>query len=411
MQSVDQRKLKINGNGGFPRPAVRFPFLKKRVALAWRQLFHERQRLLAAILGILFADVLMFMQFGFEGALFELCRVIPNNLQADLVILNKQTQTISLQPQPFSRRSLYAAMNNPNVAGGSAVYLAGTPWKNPETGIERAILVVGFEPYEPLLNVKGVAEQLSKLRQTDDILFGRTSRSEFGNVTEALEKGEQYFVEVNRRRMQVTGLAEIGSSFASDGTIITSDLNFLRIFPTRKAEQIDVAALRLKDGADAQAVKAELEKSLSADLRVLTKAELSDFEQDYWTGATPIGFIFKFGALFGFIVGVIITYQIIYTDVSNHLPEYATLKAMGYSNRFLTAVVFKQAFYLAVFGFIPSYFVAQVLYVLAGRGANLELNLTPQRAVFIFTATLVMCFVSGLIAVRKLKQADPADIF
>ena len=389
----------------------RWEFWRRRVNLAWQQLFHEKQRLLAAILGILFADVLMFMQFGFEGALFELCRVIPNNLQADIVILNKQTQTISLQPQPFSRRNLYAAMSNPNIESGNAVYLAGTPWKNPETGVERSILVVGFEPYEPLLNVKGVAEQLPKLRHTDDVLFGRYSRPEFGNVAEALDGGRQYFVEVNRRRMQVTGLADIGSSFASDGTIITSDLNFLRIFPTRKAEQIDVAALRVKDGADVQKVKAELEKSLSSDLRVLTKQELSDFEQNYWTGATPIGFIFKFGALFGFIVGVIITYQIIYTDVSNHLPEYATLKAMGYTNGFLTRIVFKQAFYLAVFGFIPSYLVAQILYIVAGKGANLELDLTPQRAVFILTATLVMCMVSGLIAVRKLKQADPADIF
>lgn len=388
-----------------------FPFFKKRVALAWKQLIHERQRLLAAILGILFADVLMFMQFGFEGALFQLCRVIPNNLQADLVIINKQTQTISIQPQPFSRRNLYAAMNNPNIESGNAVYLAGTPWKNPETGVERSILVVGFEPYQPLLNVEGVAEQLEKLRQTDDVLFGRYSRPEFGNVADALDNGKQYFVEVNRRRMQVTGLATIGASFANDGTIITSDLNFLRIFPSRKAEQIDVAALRIKDGADVQKVKAELEKSISSDLRVMTKNEFSDFEQNYWTGATPIGFIFKFGALFGFIVGVIITYQIIYTDVSNHLPEYATLKAMGYSNSFLTVVVFKQAFYLAIFGFIPSYFVAQVLYILAGRGANLELNLTIERAVFILVATLVMCFASGLIAVRKLKKADPADIF
>ena len=404
MENVDEIQLS-NSRGS------NFPFFKKRVALAWRQLFHEKQRLLAAILGILFADVLMFMQFGFEGALFQLCRVIPNNLQADIVILNKQTQTISIQPQPFSRRNLYAAMNNPHIESGNAVYLAGTPWKNPETGVERSILVVGFEPYQPLLNVEGVAEQLPKLRQTDDVLFGRYSRPEFGNVADALDHGKPYFVEVNRRRMQVTGLVSIGASFANDGTIITSDLNFLRIFPKRKAEQIDVAALRIKNGADVQKVKAELESSLSSDLRVLTKQEFSDFEQNYWTGATPIGFIFKFGALFGFIVGVIITYQIIYTDVSSHLPEYATLKAMGYSNGFLTIVVFKQAFYLAVFGFIPSFFVAQVLYIVAGQGAHLELDLTPQRAVFIFTATLVMCFISGLIAVRKLKQADPADIF
>ncbi|MBC7798475.1 MAG: ABC transporter, partial [Pyrinomonadaceae bacterium] len=284
MQNVDDAKFKADDAPYFKFPAFRIPFFKRRVALAWRQLFHERQRLFAAILGILFADVLMFMQFGFEGALFDLCRTIPKNLQADIVIINKQTQTISLQPQPFSRRNLYAAMNNENIASGQSLYLASTPWKNPENGVERSILVVGFEPYEPLLNVEGVAEQLPKMRQTDDVLFGRYSRPEFGNVADFLEKGERYFVEVNRRKMQVTGLAKIGASFANDGTIITSDLNFLRIFPTRKPEQIDVATLRIKDGADVKQVKAELEKSLSSDLRVLTKAEFGDFEQDYWTG-------------------------------------------------------------------------------------------------------------------------------
>ena len=384
--------------------------LWQRTPLAWLQLKHEKTRLLAAIAGIVFADVLIFMQFGFEGALFDACRKIPKNLQTDLVLLDRKTETIGLRSQPFSRRVLYQAMNYPNIAAGTPLYLANLPWKNPETGGERAIMMIGFAPDEAILNLPEVQNQLAVLRKTDGVLFDRLSRPEFGNVVAPFEDGARVFAEANRRRVEIEGLVTLGASFASDGNIIVSDLNFLRI-ARRKPEEIDVGLLKLKEGAEINQVKAELERMLPANVRVLTKTELAEFEVNYWAGSTPIGFIFKFGAFFGFIIGVIITYQILYTDVVSHLAEYATLKAMGYTNGYLTNVVFQESLILSILGFLPSLLIAFILYKLASAGANLELNLSAERAAFVFVSTVLMCFVSGLLAIRKLKAADPADIF
>jgi putative ABC transport system permease protein len=383
----------------------------RRTPLAWLQLVHEKPRLLAAIAGIAFADILIFMQLGFQGALFDLCKTIPKNLETDLVILSRQTETFALRVQPFSRRIMYEAMNHPQVEKGSPLYTATAQWKNPTTGIERGIAVIGFQPFEPLLNVPGVAENLRNLRNTDGVLFDRDSRIEFGEIVKDFEAGKRVEVEANKRKVEVEGLVNVGASFAADGTILVSDLNFLRLFPDRKPEEIDAAALRLKAGADAQQVKSDLQKMLSPDVLVLTKKEFGEFEENYWAGSTPIGFIFKFGAFLGFIVGVIITYQVLYTDVVSHLPEYATLKAMGYTNAYLTKVVFQESFILSIVGFIPGFFIALGLYVLAGQGANLELRLEWDRAIMVLLITIVMCFVSGMIAIRKLRQADPADIF
>jgi putative ABC transport system permease protein len=380
-----------------------------KIPLAWLQLTFQKARLLTAIAGITFAAVLMFMQFGFKEALFSTTTTIHRNIRGDLFLINTQSENLFASRQ-FSRRILYQMSNNANIASVSPIYIGLLPWKNPWTKKERAIFIMGLEPNSTVLEVKGVAENIGKVNTEDVVLFDRLSRPEFGDVVNSLEKGERVISEINKRKVEVRGLFELGASFAADGNLITSDLNFQRLF-NRELGLIDFGVLSIKEGADLQTVKSELEKNLSKDVKILTKDEFIQFERAYWEGATAIGFIFNFGAILGLIVGVIITYQVLFTDVVNHLPEYATLKAMGYTNGYLTRLVLEESLILSVMGFFPAFFVALALYALASSGAGLPISMTYQRGITVFFLTVLMCFVSGLLAMRKLKQADPADIF
>jgi putative ABC transport system permease protein len=380
-----------------------------KIPLAWLQLTFQKARLLTAIAGITFAAVLMFMQFGFKEALFSTTTTIHRNIRGDLFLINTQSENLFASRQ-FSRRILYQMSNNANIASVSPIYIGLLPWKNPWTKKERAIFIMGLEPNSTVLEVKGVAENIGKVNTEDVVLFDRLSRPEFGDVVNSLEKGERVISEINKRKVEVRGLFELGASFAADGNLITSDLNFQRLF-NRELGLIDFGVLSLKEGADLQTVKSELEKNLSKDVKILTKDEFIQFERAYWEGATAIGFIFNFGAILGLIVGVIITYQVLFTDVVNHLPEYATLKAMGYTNGYLTRLVLEESMILSLMGFLPAFFVALALYALASSGAGLPISMTFERGIVVFFLTVLMCFVSGLLAMRKLKQADPADIF
>lgn len=381
----------------------------RKVPLAWLQLSFQKTRLLTAVAGIVFAAVLMFMQFGFQEALFSTTTTIHQNIRGDLFLISTQSENLFSSRQ-FSRRILYQTLNNESVASASPIYIGILPWKNPWTNKERAIFIMGFEPNSTILGVKGFKENFGSVTTEDTVLFDTLSRPEFGDVAVAFQKGERIQAEVNKRKVEVRGLFELGASFAADGNLITTDLNFQRLF-NRELGEIDFGVLSLKEGANLETTKAEIEKILPKDVRVLTKEEFVQFERTYWETATAIGFVFNFGAILGLVVGVIITYQVLYTDVVNHLPEYATLKAMGYTNFYLTKVVLQESMILSVLGFFPGLITALILYALASSGSGLPIEMTTGRAVLVFVLTVLMCFVSGLLAMRKLKQADPADIF
>jgi putative ABC transport system permease protein len=242
------------------------------------------------------------------------------------------------------------------------------------------------------------------------VLFDRLSRPEFGPIPQWFAEGKRVTTEVDRRRVTVGGLFSLGANFSADGNAVTSDINFLRIFD-RDPGLIDVGVINLEAGTNLAAVQQELQEKLSKDVFVFNKAEFVAHELYYWETGTAIGFIFSLGAAMGFVVGIVIVYQVLYTDVADHLPEYATLKAMGYGDSYFFILVFQEALILAVLGFIPGFFVSSGLYALAAGATNLPIAMTLSRAIFVFILTVIMCCASGVIAVRKLRAADPADIF
>jgi putative ABC transport system permease protein len=158
-------------------------------------------------------------------------------------------------------------------------------------------------------------------------------------------------------------------------------------------------------------VLARLKQRLPDDVIVLSKQGFIDFEQNYWRSSTSIGFIFTLGAAMGFVVGCVIVYQVLYTDVSDHLPEYATLMAMGYRLSHLLGVVLREGVYLAVMGYVPAYLAGQGLYWFVRDATRLPVGMNATRALTVLVMILVMCVASSLLAMRRLVDADPAEIF
>ncbi|MBD2464429.1 FtsX-like permease family protein [Oscillatoria sp. FACHB-1407] len=380
------------------------------IPLAWLQLSRERLRLLVALAGIAFAVILMFMQLGFQAALYDSATRFHQSLQADIVLIGARSRSLAFM-RPFSWRRLYQAFSVEGVESISPIYVGFKEWKNPENGSLRVIYVYGFEPDKSVFKLPEVAQNLDQLRLQENILFDRASRKEYGSIATEFEQGESISTELGGKQVNVVGLFTLGPSFGADGNIIMSDLNFLNIFTDRKLGEIDIGLIQLKSGADVETVAQTMRSSYPNDVKVLTHQGFIEFEKNYWKTSTAIGFIFTLGVGMGFIVGTVIVYQILYTDVSDHLAEYATLKAMGYKNLYLEFVVFQEAIILAVLGYIPGFALSLGLYDLTKSATFLPLGMTIGRIFSILILTVLMCFISGLIAMRKLRKADPADIF
>ncbi|AUT00864.1 ABC transporter [Nostoc sp. CENA543] len=382
----------------------------RKTPLAWRQLMKEKTRLAIAVAGITFADMLMFIQLGFESALFDAAVQPHRNLQADLVLINPQFQTL-FSVKSFSRERLYQALGYEGVQSVSPLYISTGQWRNPETRQDRAILVWGIDPATSAFKFPEVNNNLNALKPLNQVLFDQAGRPEYGAVGDIFKKTGNFQTELNNVAIDVKGVFSNGASFAADGNVIASDSTFLRIFPERKADRIEVGLITLKPGADPEKVRSQLAAGLPNDVKVLTPEGFAQTEKQYWATGTGIGFIFGLGVGVGFIVGIVIVYQILYSDVSDHLPEYATLKAMGYTDRYLLFALLQEALLLAVFGYLPAYLLSFGLYQITFAATMLPIAMKLDRAINVFILTIIMCSVSGAIAMRKLRSADPADVF
>lgn len=381
------------------------------IPLAWLQLMREKARLAVALAGIGFAVILMFIQLGFRDALFDSSVRLHEALQGDIFLVSPQS-TALIALDSFSRRRLLQAGGVPGVASTISLYINFALWKNPVDRSTRSIFVLGYDPSEPIFEA-ALLPDAEPLKLPDYVLFDRDSRPEFGPVAELIEAGKTVTTELGGRRITVGGLFQLGASFGADGNLITSDLNFLRLFDSEPG-LIHMGMVRLAPTADLDQVLATMRREIqepSGDVLILSKAEFIELERSYWQNSTAIGFIFNLGAGIGWIVGMVIVYQILYTDVADHLAEYATLKAMGYRNRYLLSVVFQEAVVLSVLGFIPAFFLCLGLYAMTENATSLPIQMTLARGQLVFTLTIVMCVISGAIAVRKVQEADPADIF
>jgi putative ABC transport system permease protein len=359
---------------------------------------------------VTFAVLLQLMQFGFRDALISSSTVIHSRLRADLLLISPQFEYM-LSTGKIPRRRLYQALERPEVDAVVPVYLGLAPFKNPETGEDKQIFVIAFDPNQIVLEVPSIIENTKYVKVPDVVIYDEMSRpNNFGPIVEEVHEHGFAMTEVAGRRMKIAALFTLGASFSATGHLVMSDTTFRGMFD-RPEGVFELGLIRLKPGSDVAATQAALVRSLPSDVKVVTRDEFMELERAFWNRNSPVGFIFLIGTFLGLSVGAVIVYQILYTDITDHLPQYATLKAMGYPDRYLYYVVLEEALILSVVSFPLGVGLAQLLYSVTRDATHLPVFMTAERGVVVFGLTLGMAALSCVVAMRKLRSADPAECF
>jgi len=401
------------------------------VPLAWRNLAHDRVRFALFASGIGFAVVLMGVQYGIMNAMLDSNTVLIRRLKCELILVSPNRPSLMFR-EGISRREWERALSAPGVKAAVPVYLEYQSAELRHTATDpnqrtntRRIRVIGVDPSADILDLPGVSpKEWNELNIPGTALYDRKSRphpdqvhhpgeSVFGKLAPGIQ------TELEGREITLVGGFDMGFDFSNDGSLVVSDRTFAKWVrgPVTAPGQnpladADLVAVQLQPDVDPRAVQKALQtKFPDGDVLVLTRDEMVSREKAFWWTNTPIGFAFGAGVLLGFVVGMVICYQILASDVADHLPEYATLKAVGYTNRYLSWVVLQESLILAAAGFIPGMVTTYGTYLLLTNITGLPMLLTPTRFALILILTVVMCGASGWLAVRKVKKVDPADVF
>jgi putative ABC transport system permease protein len=384
--------------------------LFRRLPIGWLQLKHNRARLMAALAGVAFANILIFMQLGFMSALVTSIGLPYAQMNADIMISASDMNTLA-DASPLPRQRMFQALAVPGVASAAPLYYAKLDWKQPD-GTIRTLDTFGIDPSAVTFNNVEVNAARSLLTLTDHGIIDRGTRNVPKDVFAAIDAGKPLSFEAKDRALTIPRTFTIGGGFSADGYLIVSDQTFFKLFPQRSPGAPNHVFVKLTPGADSKLVVNELRRVLPAyDTVVRTKADTIAKDQAFQTTQRPVGIVFGFGVIIGIIVGIIIVYQVLSSDVADHIREYATMKAIGYRQRFFLSIVFEEAIVLAILGFIPGVIIATLLYFAVSAITGLPITMTSLRAVLVLGGTILMCSLSGAIATRKLARANPADLF
>lgn len=398
-----------------------------KTSLAWRNLAHQKTRTLIAVAGVAFAIILIFMQYGFHGSLQVTATRIYGKLEFDVLLISSDYQSFA-RAGSFPRQRLLQAASAPGVMATAPLYIGVNAWRNPDPPSPldaagrpggwgqrlRRIQILGFDLNDPIFrDLAEIDEARDALRTRGHVLMDRRSRREFG-LRDARSNPEQPFVptdtDLGLRQVQVAGFFTLGTGFGADGLLVASDETFAHVFG-RPLDSVSLGLLRVSPGADPTFVADDLNHLLPKDVRARSRARVLEMEAEYWFRRTAVGMIFRMGLFVVLVVGVVFVYQVMSSDVAARLPEYATLKAIGYEDRRLAGVVLRQALLLGLFAYVPAYAAALALDYLTRASAGIPIEMTPARAMLVLALSLGMCSLSGLLALRKLRSADPADLF
>lgn len=381
-----------------------------RLPIGWLQLAHNKLRLAAALAGVAFADILILMQLGFLGALVDTIKFPYRQMSADILLSASDMNTLA-DGGPLPRSRMFEALSVPGVASATPLYYGKIDWKQPD-GTIRTLDTFGIDPTRPALVTAGVLRNLDALKLPDVALIDTRTRNVPPAIFAGIDAGRPLTFEAKGRTLTVAGTFSIGGGFTADGYLVVSDQTFLRLFPQRVAGAPNHVLLKVQPGSDVAAIVAELSRRLPAyDTQARTIADTIDKDTRFQTTQRPVGIVFGFGVVIGILVGCIIVYQVLSTDVADHIREYATFKAIGYPQRFFLGIVFEEALVLAILGFIPGLLIAMALYAAVSAATGLPLSMTLARALLVLVGTIVMCTLSGAIATRRLARANPADLF
>jgi len=404
-----------------------------KTPLAWKNLTYNKMRTAVALAGVGFAVILIFMQMGFLGAVRKTATQIYDALDFDLMLRSPGYLHLT-EPLSFPRERVLQAAALPDVEHARLFYLQLSEWQAPQpdtvlpenwNGQSRGIITIGVDPNDPPFVAEALRAEAMKLTDSRFLLIDSKSKPEFGPLNGVQFTEDDIGVETALlgQRSRIVGIVELGTGLAANGACIVNFEGFARACVWQPEDQVNMGLLKLKPGVDPEAARAQVEAmvgrpdptgaitSSPADCEVLTRDEVNTREEYRWVVQTPLGKIFNLGVWVAVFVGMAIVYQVLSTDIENMMSEYATLKAMGYTNKYLARVVLQQSVLLAFVGYVPSIIISWALYALIGAKSGMPMIMTWQIAASVIVLAVIMCIVSGMLALRKLFAADPADLF
>lgn len=388
----------------------------RTLAIAWAQLMHQKVQTAVTILGIAFTTALLFMQIGFRSGLLESSTQLPASFQSDIVLISKSS-TSFLVAVPFSERRLGQVLAFEEVEAITPVYVTMTSVKRLEAQprFMSSIQVIGFPLVENTIDLPGLKENLAKLKGDNLFLLDGRSRSELGTLIDEVNNNGRVSTEImtagfERKKIDIVGLFDMGASAFYNGNLITSETNFLKTFGLGQGE-IVAGLVHVKPGVDIPDLVSRIQAYIPDDMKVMSKRDLLKEDKTYIESSSPMGIVFLFAMIFSIIIGIVILYQVLFQNISRFTKEYATLKAIGYSQRFLMEIVLEQVFVFAVLGYIPGFIVSCFVYNALSEVTKMKFLMSFNIALFVFLLICVICGVSGFIATNKLKDANPVDVF
>ncbi|MEM7775124.1 MAG: ABC transporter permease DevC [Pseudomonadota bacterium] len=381
-----------------------------RLPIGWLQLLHNRMRLLAALAGVAFANILIFMQLGFLGALSVSTKLPYQLFDADVLIYSPDTNTLG-DAGTVPRQRMFQALSTPGTGSASLVYIGTLEWERDDGGTS-SLRVFGVDPDALPLTGGDIARMRDRLRLEDVALLDSKTRGVPQALMESIARGKSHAFEAAGRTITIEGLFTVGAGFDADGYLIVSDQTFLRLFSSRISGAPNYIFVKTKPNVSPAALVVRLQAQLPGiDSVVRTREQAATADQSYQLTERPIGVVFGFGVAIGIMVGIIIVYQVLSTDVADHLSEYATFKAIGYRQTFFLSIVFEEAIILALLGFVPGIAISIGLYAGASIATGLPIEMDATRPFLVLIGTILMCVISGAIATRRLAAADPAELF
>ena len=382
-----------------------------RIPLGWLQLINRKGRFASAVIGVGFAVSLVLFQLGFIGALSGSVTLPYQAMRADIILSGPDARTLT-DGTAIPRQRVYEALSIPNVDSASPLFI-GTAFYEVPNGRDASFRVFGVDPATmPDFWAPEIAVFAPVLEVARTGVIDRTSRSIPEAFLDSIGTGHPKMLILNGIATGLVGSFEIGAGFDADGYIFVSPRTFFQIFPEQSDTTPAHVFVRVAEGADATVVAGQIAQQFDpAETLTRTLEEAIEDEVRVQTVEAPIGIIFGFGALMGVFVGSVIVFQVLSTEVTDHIKEYATLKAVGYRNPFFSGVILEQAAILGLAGFVPGALLANMLYGMIAGATGLPMVMDRERLIFVLIGTLLACGLSGLMAARRLSSAQPAELY
>lgn len=375
-----------------------------RTPVAWFNSVEQPRRTAAAVGGICFALLLIFMQAGFLGAARVNVSIVYQALDFDLVIHSRAYLTLP-RSEPFDRLRLTQASSVPGVARVTRFLTDSFGWRNAQTGATGSGFMLGLPSDAAAFVDPEINRQLATVRPTLTALVDRKSRPGYG----PWKVGDKCIL--NDQPTQITGSFELGMGLLADGAVIVSDETYERLQGPWNTRYANLGLVKVAPGADPAAVAEALRQRLPADVVIATKPDIIAREQHYFVNVKPVGIMFQVGVIVAFAAGAAILYQILASEMNNRLSEFATLKALGYPSNTIYNIGIQQGLIYAMLAYGPALVLATVLYRVARQLSGFPLYMDVERAGFVFTLALIMCAFAAVFSLWKIRKADPASLF